>query len=79
MAEPSKPTLSPDVGGGVDALTLAVPLPHTVVGGHFRSTPWFGLDPKRVMPWYDFYVGMGGRPVTAKIELKQVLETVLST
>jgi hypothetical protein len=24
------------------------------------------------MPWYDFYVGIGGRPVTAKIELKQV-------
>ncbi len=25
------------------------------------------------MPWYDFYIGIGGRPVTTKIELKQVL------
>jgi hypothetical protein len=24
------------------------------------------------MPWYDFYVGIGRRPVTAKIELKRV-------
>jgi hypothetical protein len=43
-----------------------------VVGGHFRSTQWFGLDPKKV-PWYDFYVGIVRRPVTAKIELEQVL------
>jgi hypothetical protein len=36
---------APQCGGDVDALTLAIPLPHTVVGGHFRLTPWFGLDP----------------------------------
>ena len=55
---------APRCGGDVDALTLAIPLPHTVVGGHFRLTPWFGLDPKKVFarvefrPWYDFYVGI---------------------
>jgi hypothetical protein len=55
---------APRCGGDVDALTLAIPLPHTVVGGHSRSTPWFGLDPKKVFahvefrPWYDFCVGI---------------------
>ena len=55
---------APRCGGDVDALTLAITLPHTVVGGHFRSTPWFGLDPKKVFvriefwSWYDFYVGI---------------------
>jgi len=55
---------APRCGGNVDALTLAIPLPHTMVGDHFRLTPWFGLDPKKVSarvefrPWYDFYVGI---------------------
>jgi alkanesulfonate monooxygenase SsuD/methylene tetrahydromethanopterin reductase-like flavin-dependent oxidoreductase (luciferase family) len=32
----------------VDALTLAAPLPHAVVGGHFRLTPWFGGNQKKI-------------------------------
>jgi hypothetical protein len=39
---------APQCGGDVDALTLAISLPHTVVGDHFRLTPWFGLDSKKV-------------------------------
>jgi hypothetical protein len=55
---------APQYGGDANALTLAIPLPHTVVGGHFHLTPCFGLDPKKVLahvefrPWYDFYVGI---------------------
>ena len=48
----------PRCGGDVDALTLAVPLPHTVVGGHFRSTPWFGFGPKKVFARVEFGPGM---------------------
>jgi len=48
----------PRCGGGVDALTLAEPLLHTVVGGHFRSTPWFGLDPRKVFARVELRPGM---------------------
>jgi hypothetical protein len=55
----AKPTyIVPRCGGDVDAFTLAVPLPHTMVGYHFRSTPWFGLDPKKVFARVKFGPGM---------------------
>jgi hypothetical protein len=49
---------APQCGGDVDALTLAIPLPHTVVGGHFRLTPWFGMDPKKFLRTVSFGPGM---------------------
>jgi hypothetical protein len=49
---------APQCGGDVDALTLAIPQPHTVVGGHFCSTPWFELDPKKVLRALSFGPGM---------------------
>ena len=69
--------VAPQCGGDVDALTLAVPLSHTVIGGHFRSSPWFRFCPKKKTRvefgiWYVFYVGIGWRPVTAKTQLKLV-------
>jgi hypothetical protein len=48
----------PRCGGDVDALTSAVSLPHNVVGGHFRSTPWFGLNPKKVFADVELRPGM---------------------
>ncbi len=49
---------APRCGGDVDALTLAIPLPRIVVGGHFCSTPWFGLDPKKFLRVLSFGPGM---------------------
>jgi len=50
-----QPYVVPRCGGDVDALTLAVPLPHTVVGGHL-----FPLDTMvRV-----------GKKVFARVELR---------
>ncbi len=47
--------VAPRCGGDVDALTLAVPLPHAVVGGHFSLTPWFGANQKKDLSYW--YVG----------------------
>jgi hypothetical protein len=49
---------APRCGGDADALTLAIPLPHTVVGGHFCSTPWFGLDQKKFLRALSFGPGI---------------------
>ena len=55
-AKQSQPTLTLNVGGVSMPSLWPYPYhtPHTVVGGHFRSTRWLRLDPKKVFACVEF-------------------------
>ena len=76
--------IAPRCGGDVDALTLAAPLPHAVAGGHFRLTPWFGGNQKKI--WHvgtlvQTYVGvvqLNGNALTDVYHLSPIYNLEIS-